>query len=150
MSLSTFESSVKLIDAPQQNVYAMLSDLNNLEKAKEYLPADKLTDLTFDRDSVSVSVPPVGSVLLRIIEREEPKTIKFATEQSPIPMNLWIQLLPASETTTKIKLTARAELNPLFRGMIAGPLQQGLDKIADALTKVQYCPRTPETTDTNL
>ena len=54
MSLSTFESSVKLIEAPQQKVYDMLSDLNNLEKAKDQMPSDKLKDLRFDRDSVSV------------------------------------------------------------------------------------------------
>ena len=42
MSLSTFESSVKLIEAPQQKVYDMLSDLNNLEKAKDQMPSDKL------------------------------------------------------------------------------------------------------------
>ena len=87
---------------------------------------------------MSVSVPPIGSVLLRIVERDEPKTIKFETEQSPIPFNLWIQLVAASETTTKMKLTAKAEINPFFRGLIAGPLQEGLEKIADALTMVQY------------
>jgi len=138
MSLSTFESSIKLIEAPQQRVYDMLSDLNNLERVKDKLPADKIEDLSFDRDSVSVSVQPVGSLTLRVVEREEPKTIKFETANSPIPFNLWVQLLPASETTTKMKLTVKAELNPFIRGMVAGPIQQGLEKIAEALTMVQY------------
>ncbi len=138
MSLSTFESSIKLIEAPQQRVYDMLSDLNNLERVKDKLPADKIEDLSFDRDSVSVSVQPVGSLTLRVVEREEPKTIKFETANSPIPFNLWVQLLPASETATKMKLTVKAELNPFIRGMVAGPIQQGLEKIAEALTMVQY------------
>ena len=138
MSLSTFESSIKLIEAPQQRVYDMLSDLNNLERVKDKLPAEKIEDLSFDRDSVSVSVQPVGSLTLRVVEREEPKTIKFETANSPIPFNLWVQLLPASETTTKMKLTVKAELNPFIRGMVAGPIQQGLEKIAEALTMVQY------------
>ena len=138
MSLSTFESSVKLIEAPQQKVYDMLSDLNNLEKAKDQMPSDKLKDLRFDRDSVSVSVAPLGSLTLRVVEREEPKTIKFETANSPIPFNMWIQLLPASEESTKMKLTVKAELNPFFRGMVSGPIEQGLEKIAEALTMVQY------------
>jgi carbon monoxide dehydrogenase subunit G len=138
MSLSTFESSVKLIEAPQQKVYDMLSDLNNLEKAKDQMPSDKLKDLRFDRDSVSVSVAPLGSLTLRVVEREEPKTIKFETANSPIPFNMWIQLLPASETSTKMKLTVKAELNPFIRGMVSGPIEQGLEKIAEALTMVQY------------
>ena len=138
MSLSTFESSVKLIEAPQQKVYDMLSDLNNLEKAKDQMPSDKLKDLRFDRDSVSVSVAPLGSLTLRVVEREEPKTIKFETANSPIPFNMWIQLLPASDTSTKMKLTVKAELNPFIRGMVSGPIEQGLEKIAEALTMVQY------------
>lgn len=138
MSLSTFESSVKLIEAPQQKVYDMLSDLNNLEKAKDQMPSDKLKDLRFDRDSVSVSVAPLGSLTLRVVEREEPKTIKFETANSPIPFNMWIQLLPASETSTKMKLTVKAELNPFIRGLVSGPIEQGLEKIAEALTMVQY------------
>jgi carbon monoxide dehydrogenase subunit G len=138
MSLSTFESSVKLIEAPQQKVYDMLSDLNNLEKAKDQMPSDKLKDLRFDRDSVSVSVAPLGSLTLRVVEREEPKTIKFETANSPIPFNMWIQLLPASEESTKMKLTVKAELNPFIRGMVSGPIEQGLEEIAEALTMVQY------------
>lgn len=138
MSLSTFESSVKLIEAPQQKVYDMLSDLNNLEKAKDQMPSDKLKDLRFDRDSVSVSVAPLGSLTLRVVEREEPKTIKFETANSPIPFNMWIQLLPASEESTKMKLTVKAELNPFIRGMVSGSIEQGLEKIAEALTMVQY------------
>ena len=138
MSLSTFESSVKLIEAPQQKVYDMLSDLNNLEKAKDQMPSDKLKDLRFDRDSVSVSVAPLGSLTLRVVEREEPKTIMFETANSPIPFNMWIQLLPASEESTKMKLTVKAELNPFIRGMVSGPIEQGLEKIAEALTMVQY------------
>ena len=110
----------------------------NLEKAKDQMPSDKLKDLRFDRDSVSVSVAPLGSLTLRVVEREEPKTIKFETANSPIPFNMWIQLLPASEESTKMKLTVKAELNPFIRGMVSGPIEQGLEKIAEALTMVQY------------
>ena len=35
-----FESSVKQVQAPQETVYAKLSDLNNLERIKDRIPAD--------------------------------------------------------------------------------------------------------------
>lgn len=136
--MTKFESTIKHIQAPQQKVYDMLSDLNNLERVKDQLPEDKLKDLTFDRDSVSVTVPPVGSLTLRVVNREEPKTIKFETEQSPIPFNLWIQLVPMDEANCKMKLTVKAELNPFIKGIISGPLQEGLEKIADGLTMINY------------
>ena len=136
--MTKFESTIKHIQAPQQKVYDMLSDLNNLERVKDQLPEDKLKDLAFDSDSVSVTVPPVGSLTLRVVNREEPKTIRFETEQSPIPFNLWIQLLPMDEASCKMKLTVKAELNPFIKGIISGPLQEGLEKIADGLTMINY------------
>ena len=136
--MSTFESSIRQIPHPQQSVYAMLSDLANLERIRHRLPEDKLKDLSFDSDTLSVNVPPVGSIRLRIVDRDEPKCIKFETEQSPVPFNFWIQILPVTETTSKMKLTIKADLNPFIKGMVKKPLQEGIEKIADALQMIEY------------
>ena len=141
--MTTFESSIRQIPFPQQNVYEKLSDLNNLQKLKERyammkdtMPeearkqAEKIQDLEFDQDSLSVNVPPVGSIKLRVVNREEPKCIKFETEQSPIPFNFWIQLLPVTSTTCK--------LNIFIKQMVKKPLQEGIEKIADVLQMIQY------------
>ena len=136
--MSTFESSIRQIPHPQQSVYAMLSDLANLERKRHRLPEDKLKDFSFDSDTLSVNVPPVGSIRLRIVDRDEPKCIKFETEQSPVPFNFWIQILPVTETTSKMKLTIKADLNPFIKGMVKKPLQEGIEKIADALQMIEY------------
>lgn len=135
--MATFESSVRQIAYPQQSVYNMLSDLSNIDRVRDRIPADKLNDLTFDADSMSISTP-IGSVRLKIVDREEPKCIKFATEESPLPFNFWIQILPVTETSSKMKLTIKAELNPFIKGMVSKPLQEGIEKIADALQMINY------------
>jgi hypothetical protein len=136
--MSTFESSVKQIPYSQQIVYNNISDLSNLEKVRDRVPNDKVKDFVFDKDTVSVNVPPVGHIKLRIIDREEPKCVKFETEQSPVPFNLWIQIMPVSETSSKMKLTVKAELNPFIKGMVSKPLKEGIEKIAEALAMVHY------------
>ncbi len=136
--MSKFESSIKQIPYSQKAVYNSISNLENLERVRDRVPEDKVKDFRFDHDSVSVNVPPVGELRLRIINREEPKCVKFETEQSPIPFNLWIQVLPVTETTCKMKVTVEAELNMFIRGMVSGPLQDGVEKIADALAMVPY------------
>ncbi len=135
--MSKFESSIKHIPYPQTAVYATLSDLSNIEKVRDRLPADKIKDLQFDSDSVSISAP-MGSVTLRIIEREEPKCIKFAAENSPIAANLWIQIVPEGDASCKMRLTIKADLNPFIKGMVAKPLQEGIEKIADVLAIIPY------------
>lgn len=136
--LTTFESTVRQVMSPQQKVYDMLSNLENIERVKDRLPADKIENLSFDRDSVSISVPMVGSVAMNIIDREAPKTIKFEAANSPVPFNLWIQLLPVTEDSCKMKLTIKAELNPFIKGMVQKPLAEGIEKMADVLQAIPY------------
>lgn len=133
-----FESSIKQIPYPQEAVYRNLSDLRNLEKVRDRVPEDKVKDFSFDEDTVSLNVAPVGELKLRICEREEPKCVKFETVQSPVPFYVWIQVLPVTDGTCKMKVTVKAELNPFIKGMVSGPLQDGVEKIADALAQIKY------------
>lgn len=136
--MTKFESAVKLIPASQKAVYEKLSDLNNLDKVKDRLPQDKVKNLSFDAETLSIEVPPVGKIVLQIVEKEPCKCIKFATTTSPLPFNLWIQMLPVTETECKMKLTIGMELNPFMKTMVQKPLQEGLEKMADALSLINY------------
>ena len=136
--MSTFESSVKIVEYPQEKVYATLSDLSNLGKLEGKFPEDKFKDFEFSADSVSINVQPVGKVAMNIVEREEPKCIKYEATQSLIPFNLWVQLLPVTETTCKMKLTIKADINPFMAAMVKKPLEEGIEKIADALQLIPY------------
>ena len=136
--MSKFESSIKQIPYPVEAVYKNISDLSNLERVRDRVPEDKLQDFSFDSDPVQVSVPPVGTIKLRIIEREENKCVKFEAEQSPLPFNLWIQVLPVDDATSKMKVTVKADIPIMLKGMVAGPLQDGIEKIADVLAQIPY------------
>ena len=134
--MTKFESSIKQIPYPVEAVYRNISDLSNLERVRDRIPQDKLQDFQFDSDSVQVSVSPVGTIKLRICDREENKCVKFETEQSPLAFNLWIQVLPVSDTTSKMKVTVQADIPFMLKGMVSGPLQDGVEKIADALSQI--------------
>ena len=136
--MTSFESSIKEIPYSQKAVYSKLSDLNNLEAVKDKIPSDKLSDLAFDADTLSFSVPPVGTICLKIIEREPDKCIKFGSEASPLPFNLWIQLVPVTETKCKMKITLKAELNLFIKKMVEKQLQEGLEKMAGMLASIPY------------
>ena len=133
-----YESSVREIPYSQQAVYNRLSDLGLSEQVRDQLPEDKREDITFDGESITMNVPPVGSISIRICDREEPKMIKYETTNSPLPFNLWIQLLPLTKASCKMRLTIKADLNPFVRGMISKPLKEGLEKLADAIAAGKY------------
>lgn len=134
----TNESSVKTIPYAQERVYEKLSDLSHLEALKDRLPQDKVRDMSFDTDTLSFSVDPVGQLTLKIIEREPYKCIKFETTNSPLPFNMWIQLVPVTEAECKIKVTIGLEINPFMKAMVQKPLQEGLEKMVEMLSSIEY------------
>ena len=154
--MTKYESKIKQINAPVESVYATLSNLENLrpmlenarnsEAVKEKIreagqdPAqlEKLDEVTLTPDRISFPAPMVGEVALAVVEREENKCIKFQTEQSPVEANLWIQVLPVTDTTSKMRLTLKADLNPMIKMMIGSKLEKGLDQFADMLAMIPY------------
>ena len=138
-----FESNVKFVPYSQERVYSKLEDLNNLSSLKERFEqvrekvGDKIQDVAFDRDSLTVTAQGMN-VTLRIIEREPCKCIKFEGDKSPIPVNLWVQILPVTEEQAKLKVTIRAEVNMFMKAMVTKPLQEGVEKIADMLAMIPY------------
>lgn len=136
--MSQYESNVKNIPYPQERVYARLEDLNNLESLKGKLPEDKVKDLTYSRDEATVNVPQIGNLTIRIIEREAPKCIKLEAVGSPIPINMWIQIIPDGEAASKMRVVIKAEVNFMLRAMIDKPLKDGVEKVAEALSLIAY------------
>ena len=156
MSLSKFESEVKIIPQAQTILYSRFADLNNFASIKEAMsnpdvqqrlseqvPADKLDEvkkyaegLSFETDAIHIS-SPLGQITLRVVERDEPKCIKFASEGSPVQLYVWIQLLPHGDYESKLRVTVGAEVNFFMKGMVAKPLQQAADGLANMLCAVR-------------
>ena len=139
--MTSFESKTVRITHPAEKVFALLSDLSNLERFQGVLNApgnDKLKITGYDRDSLSIEVSPVGTLTFRIVNREPNKTVKFETINSPLPLFLWIQLKQVGEMDTRMRLTARAELNPIIKPMVSKPLQEAVDRISEALASLPY------------
>ncbi|MDH6534133.1 SRPBCC family protein [Parabacteroides sp. 52] len=136
--MTEFVSGIKSIPHNDERIFAILSDLSNLEKLKDRIPQDKIKDFEFDSDSCSFTVDPVGKITFQIVEREPNKTIKFATTNSPVPLFLWVQLKQVEENDTRLKITTRADIPVFIKPMISKPLQDGIDKIAEVLANLPY------------
>lgn len=152
-----FVSNVKLIPYAQDVVYDKLQDLRHLDnlcaklkdpafvdQVKGQFDSDKveeaikrLESVRFTQDTLSID-SPVGAMTLAIVDRDEPKCIKFESQGSPIGINMWIQLLPNGENASKLRLTVRAELNMFIRKMIESKLSEGVEQLAEMLSKIPY------------
>lgn len=158
--MARYESDIKQIPYAQSSVYAKVSDLNNLTIVKERLnnpeamaalkASGKVNDeqlkkmheyvdtLTFSTDEMSLKVDPVGVISVRVVEREPEKCVKYESTVSPVPVTVWLQILPVTATTSKIRLTVDAKVNPFIKMMVDKPLREGVQRVADALAMIPY------------
>lgn len=156
--MAKYESGVKQVPSAQDRVYAKLSDLTNLQALKEKMddPAareavagkvddtqmqqmrEMLEKMEATRDELTLQLPMMGNLVIRIVERDEPKCVKFESVQSPIPLTLWIQLVPTSDTSCKMKVTLDAALNMMFKMMLGSKLKDGIDRFAEMLARIPY------------
>ena len=160
--MSEYKSEVKTVFAPQQRVFDKRSNLNNLSVVQQLTEnpdmrqrfeeqmegkvsvqqldtiVEKIKTLQFDQDSVTTDAGMLGNITLRIIEREEPKCVKFALEGAPLQANLWVQLLPASEEQSAMRITLRADLNFFLKQMLGNKLQEGVNGLAQMLASIPY------------
>lgn len=141
--MKRYESQIKNISWPQENVYRKLSDLENLKDLANRIPQSEmdkvnLKDLQVTPDQVSCEVSPVGRISFGIVSREPFKCIKFETLQSPVKLTMWVQILPTGTMSSKFKITVDADLNMFMAKMVEKPLVQAIDKIADTLAAIPY------------
>lgn len=128
-------SRIGKIQANQEKVYTLLADFSNLGN---YVPNDQVQDFTSDVDSCSFTVDKIGKFGMRIIEREPTKLVKIANDDNvPFKFNMWIQLKNVSEFDTRVKVTLRADLNPMLKMMAKKPLTQFVDSLVDRLEQIR-------------
>lgn len=139
MSEQKYESKIQSIPAPVDKVYPVLSNMMNLERVKDLIPADKVQEMDITEDAVKFKVDGLAQkVTIRIVDKIENDTIKFGLDNMPVAGNFWIQLKEVAPNDTRVKLTVKADIPVFFRMMIEKKLQQGLDDAAVMLTQFPY------------
>ncbi len=142
--MTTYQSSVKHIAAPAERIFNKLSDLKQLEpfveRLKKQVPDDKvkIKDVMINDESVYVTMDPMSVIGVKIIEKEPFKTIKFESDKSPVQFNFWIQIVEKEPNDSKIRLTLKADIPFMIRMMIKDKVEQGIEMVAEALTKIEY------------
>lgn len=134
-----YESKVGQIPANDDKIFAVLSNLENINHFRNVIPEDKIKEMEISPDKIRLKVEGLGQkITIAIVEKEEFKTIKFGAENLPIPFNMWIQLKQMAEQDTRIRITIKTDMPVMFKMMFDKKMQQGLDQAIDLLCQVPY------------
>ena len=139
MSESKYESKITSAPCSAQQVYRVLSNLQNLERVRDLIPKDKIQEMEIEPDRVRLKVDGLAQkITIAIVDRIENDTIKFGAEGIPMQANFWIQMKEVSPVDTRLKLTVKADIPFMFKMMVDKKLQQGLDQAAEMLAQFPY------------
>ena len=151
MATQKYVSDIKVLSWSNDIVYDRLSNFEtlnflfnpeNLERAKQQLgdQANKfnIDEFMADSESCSFKISPIGTISLRIVERDENKTVKIVSDQGPINFTIWVQTLPLNEYSSKLRLTIHTELNMVMKMMLDNKLSKGINQVADAFTQIPF------------
>ena len=140
MSETKYESKITKSTSNVADVFGVLSNLENLNRVRDLLPQDKISEVETTADTIRFKVDGLGQkITIRVVEREPNSTIKFAIENLPIAAaNFWIQTKEVAEQDTRLKLTLKADIPTMFTMMLGSKLQDGLDRAAQMLAQFPY------------
>ncbi len=127
--MEKYESKQVLITRPATVIYTTLSSFSNFTP----ILRDKVEEWSATEDCCSFKVKGF-TMKLRIIEREENKTIKVTGEEgSPFDFTFWMQLVELSPSETKMRLVLHVELNMMMKMMVGGKLKDGINQMVDQI-----------------
>lgn len=133
---TSFESRQGQLKYSDTEIYNFLSNFNNFKK---FIPEDKIKDFESSEDHCRFSVPNIGEIGLRIIEREPVKLIKITGDgMANQKFTFWMQIKKIELNDTRIKFTIKADLNPMLKMMVNKPLQGFLDKLVDSMEQMNF------------
>ena len=139
MSETKYESKITSAPCSAQQIYRVLSNMENIERVRHLIPQDKVQEMEIEPDRVRMKIDGLAQkITIAIVDRIENDTIKFGAEGVPMQANFWIQLKELNPADTRIRLTVKADIPFMFKMMLDKKLQTGLDQAADMLAQFPY------------
>ena len=133
--MTKIESRIGKINSFDEKIFKLLSRFDNFNN---FIPQDKVKNYVATEDTCNFTIDGVGDFGMKIIERQPFSVIKIENnEKVPFNFYFWIQLKKVSENDTRVKLTIKADLNPMIKMVAKKPLTNFVNTLVDKLEEMQ-------------
>jgi len=134
--MTKFESRIGKLNTSGEKAFVFLSDFRNFSR---FIPEDKVKEWEASADQCKFTVDGIGKAGLKIIEKEPDKLIKISGDGTAgLEFFFWIQIKEIDEKDTRIKLTIKADLNPMMKMVAAKPLKSFVNLMIDKIEEYTF------------
>ena len=119
---------------PASLLFSVFSDLTNFTRS---MPADALekAKVVSTPDTIKGKVQGMD-MGIKIAERIPFSLIRYdQLGTSPIPFRIYVRMESITESESTFQIEIEAELSGMFKMMLGGKMQEGVDKLTDELEK---------------
>ncbi len=125
------ETSWKAVQASPEQVFAFLSDMNNMQK----LMPEQVINWTSDAEACQFTIKGMADLGLKIIERNANSSIKMSSHgKTPFPFTLNVGIRPLDQVS-EAQLQFEGEVNPFLKMMVEKPLSNFFNMLLDGLSR---------------
>ena len=134
--MTKFESRIGKLDTSGEKAFNFLSDFRNFNR---FIPEDKVKEWEASAEQCKFTVDGIGKAGLKIIEKEPNKLVKISDDGTAgLEFFFWIQIKEIEEKDTRIKLTIKADLNPMMKIVAAKPLKSFVNLMIDKIEEYSF------------
>ena len=144
--MESFKSTPHIIACDAATIYSKLTNPSLIHQQIE-ANADRidsearqhLDTVKFTEDSISIQ-SPMGEVTLALDNENciEGERIVYTAKESPVPINMVINLERQDEASTMNSAELQLKLPFFMRKMVEGPLQEGAERFGDLLSRIPF------------
>ena len=134
-SITRFESRTAKVNYSPEVVFNFATDLRNFRR---FIPAGSFSDTDFKRDSCSFRVNTLGTVSFQLSDKV--KFNKIVLSGNALMQNdfsIFIYLGESEGSSSEIRLTLEAEMNPMLKMIASEPVRQFLDILVNQMEKFE-------------
>lgn len=144
--MATYKSDEVPLKASAENVFERLSNFESLKNLLAQVPADQIPadkkemfdSIRLSSDSIELPGGPVGSIRLKVVERNAPTRITLRGEGTPVPLQLQLDIHPIDESACHAQAKIDLEIPAMLRPMISGPMQKMTEQLASVLRAIPF------------
>ncbi len=144
--MESFKSAPHAIACSAATIYSKLTNpsliKNLIDEHADKIEGEArqhLDTVKFSEDAISIQ-SPMGEVSLSL-DREQSidgQRVVYTASQSPVPINMVINLEPQPDDTTMSTAELQLQLPFFLRKMVEGQLQEGANRFGDLLARIPF------------
>ena len=140
------KSKKGVVSKAPHELYMTFVDMRNFV---QFLPEDKKQGVTADFDTIHAQVQGFD-IGVKVASRTPYSKIEYVDDGAPFRFSLKLHFAPAQNPyKTEFQIVLDADLNFMMKTLLGSRLQQGLDKVVDALVDMSEG-RMPEGFDPSM